>query len=471
MEAGRRALLASKFGIDTTSNNIANINTPGYTRRKAIMAETDPLKTPQGFVGTGVLSERLKDYREEFYDKEIRSTLSRQSGIETDEKIYQRIEAVLAEPSDNGLNEMVSKFFNSFEDLALKPENTSLRDFVIDLGKNLAERFNVTAEQLSDIRREMTTTISSNIDQANALIVDIAGLNKEIASTWAPNSDSTQTFFDQREQKLEELSKIVGVNVTAGDYGTNNVFINGINIITGATYSKLKVNEEVNNVTGETGFRMTKLDPNGVSTSLTPQSGELASLLKHYNITLDEFDSSGGFTMSKKLNDLSSTIVSKVNALSVQGYGLDDKGPAPPGRPFFDPAGTTAATIKINQDLISNPRALPLADVPNEPGNNAIALAIARLSTNKAFLEGGTPSEYYAGVLGKLGTISAEVQSSKATTELVAQQLNNQRESATGVNLDEEAINLIKYQKAFEASSRIISTINGMMSTIVNLGT
>ena len=473
LEIGKRALLAQRLGLDVTSNNIANVNTPGYSRQQAIFSETDPRFGKGGFLGTGVIADKLRTFREEYYDREIRTTLSRKSLYAEDELTFQRIEAILAEPSEYGLNEEISKFFNAFEELSGNPQNVGLRDYVLGVSSSLVERFHTTAQKLIDTRKEIGGKISTNIDAINKMLSDISELNGKVANSKAMSSIESQTLVDQRELILENLSELTGINVTQGQNGMVNVFINGINVVTGTSNSTLKSNEVINQTTGERTIQITKVDSQGNTMNvLNIQSGELASQIKHYNTTLDDKDTSGGFSAMKKLDEFANALATKINAMTINGYGLDDTTAPPPGRTFFvNSSGTfTASDIEIASDIRNNPRNIPLSDAPGEPGNSTIALQIARLANDSTFLDSSTPSEFYSGYLGKIGTLGNEAVNGNTTTTLIFQQLGNQRESVIGVNLDEEGINLIKYQKAFEASSRIINTTNDLLNTVINLG-
>ncbi len=475
LEISRMGLLAQKFGLDVTSNNIANVNTPGFSRRDAVITESDPLFKSGKYLGMGAVSAALKSYREEFFDSEIRSNLSRHSAFKSDDEILSRLEAILAEPSDYSLGNLTARFFNAFENLSLNPQSAAHRENLISTAGTMTDRFHFLADSLNDTRRELKTNIELNVDKANSLISEIAGLNKNIAraSASASKSQGVQTYIDDREKKLEELSELADIKISDGKFGTVNVFLNGINIITGPDYSKIQINETVNNVTGERTLRLLQTDTKGNSIgSLSPKSGELASQLNHYNVTLDDADSSGSFSVFSKLNDYANAVVQSVNDLTIGGFGLDDTGPNPPGRNFFEPAAgdATAFTIEINQEIIDDVRKIPTASVPAEPGNNDIALAISKISQDINFLDDLTPSEFYSGLISKLGSASKEAVSGKNNTQLVSEQLEGQRDSIIGVNLDEEAVNLIRYQKAFEASSRVMSTMNQMLSTLINIG-
>lgn len=474
LELGKRALLAQRFGIDVTSNNIANVNTAGYSRRSATLSETSPHFQNGIFNGTGVVADNLRTFREEFFDKELRTTLSRRSTYENDELVFQRVEAILAEPSKYAIGDDVLDFLNYFEQIALNPEDVGLRDTLLGKAQTLAEKLNRTSFQLTEARAELATNINTNVRAANNLISEIADLNKNIANSKSVTQNEVQTYVDQRELKLEELSKLAGITVTYEDNGAANVFMNGISLITGSTPSTIQSNETINPATGERTITIQVFDSkSGQATALTPTNGEIASNMKHYNVTLDPNDTTvNGFSAFKQLDDFVDTMATKINSLTVGGYGLDDTDATAPGRTFFEPTAgkITAGNIKLSEDIIGNPRAIPLSSAVNEPGNAQVAQAIARISQESSFLNGQKPYEFYSTYIGKIGTISAEATSGKNNTTLVSEQLNNQRESIIGVNTDEEAVNLIRFQKAFEAASRIINTTNELLSTIVNLG-
>jgi flagellar hook-associated protein 1 len=472
LEIGKRALLAQRLGLDVTSNNIANVNTPGYSRRVATTSETNPQFTNSGFVGTGAMVDQLRTFREEFFDREIRNNLSRQFSYENDEKIIHKIESIIAEPSENGLNEIVSEFYSSFESLSLEPENIAQREYVISVGETLVQRFNRTAQQLDSMREDVLVDINADVTTANRLINEIAELNSKVSDQYSQSGAGSQTMIDERELRLEQLSELTSTAVTQGDFGMINVFIGGINVITNNIATEIKAVESSNTSSSERSVSLITVNSDGTfQNTLNPETGVMGSNIKHFNETMDPYDSSERFSLYKKLNDFADAIVKNTNAVFNQGYGANDTDPIPPGRNFFEPGidVATALNISISSD-IANAEDLPLSDAPGEIGNAEIALRIARLATDSSFIQSMTPTEYYSGLLGRIGQLSNESVNGASTTRLVSEQLSNQRESVIGVNLDEEAINLVKYQKAFEAASRIINISNEILATIINLG-
>ncbi|MGQ9818537.1 MAG: flagellar hook-associated protein FlgK [Candidatus Kapaibacteriales bacterium] len=472
LEIAKRALIAQKLGLDTTSGNIANVNTPGYSRRVPNLTEGEPLPGSNGFVGNGVLVSKLRTFREEFFDRQIRRGYSNLVSLEMDNTLVQRLSAILGEPSENSLTGIITDFFNSFEDLTQHPEDVSLRQRTITIAQTLLARFKNVADSLSETRIQIKNDIVSNVQNVNQLIREIADLNYKIASNKSKIDGESQSYVDQRAQKLEELSKLLDINVTNGDFGTINVFVNGLNLVTGVDFMQLKVKETVHPITQEKTISIVKTDQQMRElATLNIQNGKLNSLLKNYNITLDPNDSSNQFSLAKDLENFFRSFVQKINSLTSQGYGLTDSGPNPPGRLFFVSTGNfVISDTNVNSELIVDPRKLPIASLPDESGNTEIAKQISDLRYDTTLFNGLTPNEALSNIISKVGNWGNSVSNLYSNSKLAVEQLVNQRDSIIGVNLDEEAINLVKFQKAFEAVSRLVSTTNDLLATIVNLG-
>lgn len=473
LEIGKRALLAQKFGIDTASNNIANVNTPGFSRRTAVMSETEAYKTNGNYQGTGVQVDFLRSFRQELLDKEMRGTLSQQTGYEIDQSYLQQISSIFGEPSDNGLGEITTRFFNSFNTLAQNPENVALRQSLLENAQAMTDKFNSIAQGLIQLRDDAHSQITQDINQANALLKDIANLNQQISRSKAQTNSDIQTYVDQRAIKIEELAKLTSATVSSNDDGSVNVFIDGSNVVNQSYSSELRLDESINPITGEKTLKILKYDiESGSSSSIDLQSGEISSLLNIYNVTLDDKDATAGFSIAKALDNFANAIAQSVNSKTIIGYGLDDVVPPPVGRNFFDPSVgfVSANEIKISADIANQPRNIPLSNQPNEPGNNRIALDIAGILNDPTFLDNQKPIDYFANFIGKIGSELNFANNGVSASHSIKTQLETQRQSVMGVNLDEEAIDLIKYQRAFEAASRVINTANELLSTIVNLG-
>lgn len=474
LETSKRGLMAQQYALNVTSNNINNVNTAGYSRRTTEMTETTPSSSAQGYVGTGVTADSLRSYREEFFDKEIRSSLARQSGYDTDEKVYEKVEAILAEPTKSGIGEVVQNFLSTFEDVADNPQNLSLRDFVVESAQTLTDRLHATASSLDATRNDVLSDMSADVDSVNKLLSSIAELNKSIENEYASTGTAPQTYVDEREKDIEELAEFTGATITQDDNAQVNVYINGVNVVTGRVASTLRLDKTVNEVSGEVTAQVSRVNSTGkVTESVSPTSGSMASQLKSYNSLLDPVDSSSDYSVYTELNEYVNTLAEKINMISVSGYGLNDTGEIPPGRTFFDSSNgeITAANITVNEEIAADSANLTLSDSAGEAGNNVKALEFARVANDTTFNAAGqTHAEVYAGILGKVGTQYSEAQSGVKTMQTVVDQLESQRDSMIGVDLDEEAIDLVKYQKAYEASARVLNTTNEILQTLINLG-
>jgi len=486
LETGKRALIAQRFGLDVTSNNIANANTEGYSRRAVSYSQSESLYTAGNFIGTGVLVQKMRSFREDFFDREVRNTFARQSAFLQDEKTLERIEVIMSEPTESGLNDDITKFFTIFDELALKPESLGLRDHALSLAQTVVDKFNRIGQQLKDARQEVKKELDDITGNTNRLTREIANLNLAFSANKSLSTDQSQTMFDTRAIRLEELSLNSDITVSNNEDGTVNVAMNGINVVTRNIATELEIAEEIaiplpapgqdpNEIESETSYKLVKRGSDGrILNTIEPDNGKFASLLKNINITLDGQDTTGEFSVFTKINQFAAKFVENVNDLTMQGYGMDDNGETPPGLNFFEPniegVKATALTIAINKDLKNNPRKLPLSDMPGTVGNTAIARKIARLANKFDFIEDSTYTEFYSDLIGKIGSISQEAKKSRETTDLITDQLSNQRDAIMGVNLDEEAINLIKFQQSFQAASRVVNSVDEILRTIINLG-
>ena len=472
LEIGKRALIAQRFGMDVTSNNIANVNTPGYARQRVEFGETDPQLLPggKGYIGSGVEVANVRLFREEYFDREIRNNLSKKSGFENDSSILSRVETILKEPSDDGIDATIDKFFNSFQELANQPESIARREFALNQAQSLVDEFNGMSARFTELRSQVSEKITTSTDEVNRIIERITELNNKLTPLVSLGSDAGATIINERARAVEQLSALVGpVNASVDTKGLMSVSVNGASIISTVIGHKVQVSETTSS-SGERTLSMQVVSraSGDVISKFNPGAGEIASNLKHYNVTLDGNDSSGGFSIVKSLDELAGAIVNKVNTVAQTGYGLDDV--TAPNRNIFDPTGTTAASIKLDAAVLNQPRNLPISIEAGTPGDNTIARQIAALADDPTFVNAQTAQQFYANTLNRVATAGADAANGAKTTSLVNDQLNAQRESVIGVNLDEEALSLIRYQRAFEAAARIVNTTNELLGTLINLG-
>jgi flagellar hook-associated protein 1 FlgK len=325
---------------------------------------------------------------------------------------------------------------------------------------------------LYELRRQTNTDLINQVDEANKLIKDIAEYNKAIAISKDPSGHDCLTFIDQREVAIEKLSKLANVTVSYEPNGLANVFVNAINVVTGPSYETLRVVEYNNEITGESTLSVVSYNERkDLTTIINPTGGQMAAALKQYNILLDPVEQSG-FSIMQTLDSFVNAVATAVNDLFSTGYGLNDMGDDPPGRVLFESASgepITAGNIKIS-DGVRNAADIPLSSASNSPGNSVIAQEVSRLLQSQKFLNDQTPMEFYSNFIGKISQNASEAVMGKNSSKLVNESLNTTRDSIMGVNIEEEAISMVKFQKYLEAASKIVETNNLILGIIINLG-
>ena len=467
LEIGKRALQASNFALDVTANNIANVGTAGYSRREVRVSEGLPFPKFGYRIGTGVNLESLRSFRQQYLDREVRKANAHFNFYDANVMFYNSVETIFREPSDYNIGEMMNKFLYYFDELALQPESIGLRQYLLSTANTLCERLNNTSADLLEMRRQANIDLVNQVDEANKLIDIIAECNKAIAISKDPSGNDCLTFIDKREVAIEQLSVLGNVSVSYEDNGLANVFINGIDVVTGAAKQTLKVLEDNNQDTGSSTLRVVVInEKKGFTIDVNPPLGKMGAALKHYNDMLNPV-STGSFSIMQTLDKFTNTLAEKINEIFATGYGLSG---AIGGSVLFESnmgGVITAGNIRV---AIIDPEDIPLSLGPNSPGDSTIAQRVSRLLQDQTFLENQTPMEFYSNFLGRISQGANESVNFKRSYSMVLESLNSHRDSIMGVNMDEEAINIIKYQKNLEAASKIIATNNDVLGTIINLG-
>ena len=467
LEIGKRALQASNFALDVTSNNIANAETLGYSRRELRVSEGLPFQRFGYKIGTGVNVESLRSFRQQYLDREIRKANGQYNFYNANVLFYNSVETIFREPTDYNIGEMMNKFLYYFDELAVQPESIGLRQYLLSTAQTLCERLNSTSTDLLEMRRQSNIDLINQVDEANKLINIIAESNKAIAISKDPSGNDALTFIDKREVAIEQLAELGNVTVSYESNGLTNVFINGIDVVTGPSMQTLKVLEDANQTTGNSTLRVvTYNEKKNLTLDVNPPLGKMGAALKQYNEMLNPVSTSG-FSIMQTLDNFANVLAEKVNQIFATGYGLDDN---INGRVLFESTTgnpITAGNIKV---AILNPEDIPLSANPNAPGGSEIAQQISRLLQDQTFLDNQTPMEFYSNFVGRISQGANESVNLRRSYTMVLESLNSHRDSIMGVSMDEEAINLIKYQKNLEAASKIIAVNNEVLGTIINLG-
>jgi len=424
LETALSGLRAMQAAIDTTSHNIANANTPGYSRQQAVLTESNALPIPAlsnvygtgGQLGEGVDVSTISRVRDQFLDVQYRAQNTTTSNANTTSTILQQAQTALAEPTSKGLSAQLNAFWSAWNDLAAAPTNPAARQSVIDAGTTLANTFNTIDQQMATVQsqtaQQYATLTASPNGEVQSDAEQVAALNKEI--TDAQNAGQTPNdLLDQRDQLLDKLSGFANVSVTTQSNGmvTVNFGDAATPLVNGTTV-------------------------NWPQTLTSASGGELGALLNLSNTTNGQIQ-----TYRNTLNGVATQLIGAVNALQ-------------PASPFF--SGNSAATIAVSATAGS----IQTTSSGNA-GANDLALQLAGLG-------GGATDQSYAKFVTQIGSDVQSVQNAQQTGQSLLSAIDNQRQSVSGVSLDEEMTNLITFQRAYQASARVMSVIDSTISDLIS---
>jgi len=459
IEIARKALQSSQYAMDVTAHNIANANTPGYTRQRVILGTTEPFPAPywnrpliQGQLGTGVEVKSIERVRDNYFDGQIRKENQSLGSWEVKEHALQQLETIFNEPSEASLLNLMGEFWNSWQQLSKNPESVSVRTALIETARMLATSLNQLDAKMARLQDNLNEQLAVKVSDINDMTARIASINKDVLRVKAYGAQPND-LMDERDQLIDQLSKIADVQVTELDNGVTLVYLNGRQLVSEYSSQKLQVaSNPLNN-----GYYDVQWATDGANATL--YGGELKGLIEARDVIVSKY--------RDDINALASTLVTEVNNLHQSGYGLDGN----TGWNFFDPANIKASNISLSSDL-DDPNHIAAASswvAPGNPGDNTNALAIAQLK-NALLMSGGTitTDDYYRSVVTNLGVESQEAARMVTNGKLYYDLIDSHRQSVSGVSLDEEATNMIKYQRAYQAAARVITVFDDMLDVLIN---
>ena len=461
---GRDAVIANQRAIEITGHNIANVNTPGYSRQRLMLQAKDPIETGLGMVGTGVTAFGVERIYDCFLGDQINNAAQDLGKWEAQKNVLSRVEIVFDEASGFGLNNAFNEYWNAWQDLANNPGGHTERTILLAKGENLANQFNTMYADLVEVQNDIDAGVSATVDEINILSSQIADLNDKIVSIEA-TEHSANDYRDERDRLLKELSGLIDFTYTeAGDGRVTVTLGDGTDLVEAPTVANPSGTNTLyaTDTTGDGSLNIAWSDPAGANIDADISGGKIRGLLD----VRDDSDFIPGYLM--KLNDLATSLIADVNAVHAGGYGLDDT----VSRGFF--AGTDASDISIDPAIVGNVNNIAAAQTASGgaglSGDNTNALAIANLQGSLT-MSGNTANynDFYSSLVSEVGIDMQQTDQRYDYQSAMAAQLDNYRESISGVSLDEEMVNLIKYQHAYDAAAKLISTIDEMLQTLINM--
>ncbi len=448
-------LRAMQLAIDTAAHNVANADTQGYSRQEVVFRAIPPVQdrnsapnAPLRMLGMGVDSGRIRRLRDTLLDVQYRDAHRIHEQYHAEATALGQAEVILNEPSDQGLQQLMAGFFNTFRDLTSRPESIAARAAAVEQGATLAASFNRAGQMLVSQRSDLDASIEVKVTEINKLAGELAELNKQIRMA-SVSGVSANDLMDRRDVVLDELAGLAGVTVQNGADDTVDVYLGARALVSGTTVDALAAVPDPLNA----NLRQVVWASDSAASGIT--SGEIAGILKSRDVHVTG--------LLNALDELAQAIIAGVNAHHQNGTGLDGT----TGLDFF--TGTGALDVAVNQTLRDEPGKLGIADAIDEPGNANTARLIAGVQ-NELLLGGGTTTveDFYRATVATLGVNSQQAMLQRDNQDLLARHIDTARQSVMGVSLDEEMTNLMKGQHAYQAVAKVISTVDEILDTLIN---
>lgn len=454
-----RSLNAQSRGVETAGRNLANVNNTDYARQRVIFGDRGTILTPQGAQSLGLEAKAVQQVRDALLDRQLAREIARGAGLSAEQNAYAKAQAALGESIDRtqsadataasgqGLSVVVTEFFNATQAFAARPTDLGERQNLLQRADMLAERFRLTDSRLAQLQDDLGAQVVADVEDANRLLAVIADLNGQIGRFEINAPGSAVDLRDQRQAAIEKLAARIGAETAphATEAGQLDVFVRD-----GSGAQILLV---------------------GLATVPAPLASDGAQLLAGgAPVALAGGSVHGHFTAR---DGAIQTLREQINTFAAQLATAVNQAYNPTGATgdffTFDPAAP-AATLRVVPGL--TPASLKASD-GGADADNTLALAVSRLSSQRfstasGDLIDGTFGQYYGGVVSGFGRTVAGAEGRLRDQAGIEELVRQQRQAVSGVSLDEEMTDLMKYQRAFQASSRVINVIDELLDVVVN---
>ena len=456
LDLAAQSLQTQMTGVEVTGQNLANVNTTGYTRQTVDIETSPDINTTFGPEGTGAQVVSIQQAVDTALNSQIQSQESTNGYWNAQQSALETVEADLdtylsgasststsnGSVSSSGLSSQISQFFNDLQTVATSPTDTGARQQLISDAQDLATTFNEVSSGLSQMNTTLNTALSNDVSSANQLLSSIAGLNQQISIAQIGGGNAND-LMDQRQQDLQNLAQLTDITTTTNSNGTVNVSIGGQTLVSGNQVSDTLQTYDPGN-----GQLLVETATGG--TPLTLGGGSMQGTIDARDGTLA--------TLQSNVNNLASTLITLFNGPYSTGYSQTGT----TGAGFF--TGSGASNIGVNPTLASDPGAFQASGSATDNGDGSVALQLAQLgntawaSLNQQTFEGSMNE-----AVGNFGDAAQTANEQVTNQNAVMNMLTNQQSTVSGVSVDEEMTHLLVYQQAYEASAELVTTVNQML--------
>jgi flagellar hook-associated protein 1 FlgK len=479
---GRSSLNTSKKSLATTSHNIANANTEGFSRQRITTETNTPVGEGKHVFGTGVNVQSVKRVHDKLVEKKLNSSITDHGYHDGRTFELSRVEEVFNEINSEGLNKILNRFFNSFRELANQPENETVRAIVRENAKLVVTDFKRVNNALQEAQVSINKKIDATVVDINSMAHSISSLNKEITRLEVMGGE-TGDLRDQRDMAVRNLSEYFKLNTYEDEKGQYVVNIKGVgSLVAGGRHNQLKAGFVVPKNAGaqsegkmEIFFEAKRNHP--ITSNI--KSGKLGAMIRTRDEDLVE--------LRAQIDEVAHGLIMSTNAIHRRGYAnksimtdqngnIIDNGRQGKltGIDFFKvpPNGRHRSSeyIDLSNDVKEDLNNISTGLAPNSPGDNRIAIAISKLQHEK-ILSGGTTSfeEAYLKAVGKVGLRTSKSKIDAEQASGILAQAKSIKERISGVSIDEETANMVRYQHAYDASAKMIKTADEMFDSVLGM--
>lgn len=449
LEMAKSTLLTQQAAIQVVGHNVANAQTDGYVRQVPVL---EPIpgatKGPLGStIGNGAKLGAVKRLQNSFLAVQQDRHMALLGYESARYDILHQVETIMTETGETGLSSAVNELFTSFEQIGSDPTGIAARQETVTRANLVADILSGRRQNLQDLRTQLDDQLTGDVREANRLAREIADYNRKIgeATTDAVKND----LKGLRESAMTRLSELTGAYSIEQSNDQIDVLIGGRRMVQLSEVVELQVQLDPKNPGMHTVALGSVAEPEGLDGKIMghidARDGEIVSYIQ-------------------RLDTLAETLADEINAAHTAGFDLAGN----PGEVFFeyDPAAA-AASLEVREALAADPELIAAASEAGSPGDGSNASAIAQLRAEKIFSGGQQSiSEFYAGLVGQIGTDTKAAAEMVEAREAVVDNLKANYEAVSGVNLDEEATNLLRYQQIYNAATRLINVSMEMMDSL-----
>ncbi len=444
-DISRRSMAVYQRSMDVASNNIANAGNADYTRQRAVLSTENTQQYAGITWGSGVKMDDITRIRSSLTDNQIISNNQRHSFHDRSSVLLGQIEDIYSEPSELGIANLMGQFFSSWSELSANPTSSALRGNVVYSAQNLAAKVEEVNEGYKVIKTSIYNEFNDKVKDVNNILKSLQDINRQLSETMAIGNNGND-LMDKRDVLIDSLSKLVNISVNYESDETANITIGGVFAVDKANYTEFeaKISDDKLSMVSKNGQNEVRI-----------LNGEMGALTDTFNNKIPSYQ--------EKLNSIITQLVDSVNAAHNTGYTNED--PPQIGFDFFE--AYDGNKLQIKSEILSDYNKIA-ASADGTSGNGDIAIKIFEIG-DADVLNGSKLVDVYSTLISEIGSSVQNADRMAESGSIVLQQLQNQKDSYSAVSVDEEMLEVIKFQKAYEASAKLIRMADDMLDTLINM--